>query len=189
MIQRSMTVPEFLENRSSLPDGGQWAELIRGVPVSLQPPDLEHGTIVLNLSKAFSSYVHSSFNGYACFDLGLHVEQAPDTVYFPAAVYFVSEPRFAEVDLEVTRSVPVLAVELATTSDRRSQISERVSAYQRHGVPVIWLIDPHFRTVHVCETGKIGTMRLEEPDTLSGSTTLPGFEVRVGDLFAPPDWV
>lgn len=188
MIQRSMTVQEFLESRNSLPDGGQWAELIRGVPISLQPPDLEHGTIVLNLSKAFSEYVHSSLNGYACFDLGLHVERSPDTVYFPPAVYFNSGPRFAEADQEVTRSVPVLAVELATTSDRRSQMSDRMGAYQRHGVPIIWLIDPHFRTVHVCESGKFGTMRLEESDRLTGGETLPGFDVPVASLFAVPEW-
>jgi len=188
MIQRSMTAAEFLQNRADLPDGGQWAELVRGVPVSLQPPDLEHGTIVLNLSKAFSSYVHSTLNGYACFDLGLHVEQAPDTVYFPAATFFNNEPRFAEADREIASVVPILVVELATTSDRRSQISERIGAYYQHGVPTVWLIDPHFQTVHLCEQGKFGNTRLEAADALPGGDVLPGFTLRVGDLFAPPAW-
>jgi len=189
MIHRSMTVEEFIQKRGELPDGGQWAELVRGVPVSLQPPDLEHGTIVLNFSKAFSKYVHSTLDGYACFDLGLQVERSPDTVYFPAVSYFRNGPRFAEVDREITGTVPILVVELATTSDRRSQISEKIGAYQQHGVPVVWLADPHLRTVHICETGKLGNLRLNDSDLLSGGDLLPGFEVPVSDLFEPPAWV
>jgi hypothetical protein len=81
MIKRIMTAENFADERSELPDAGQWAELIRGVPVTLAPPDIEHGTIVLNLSKAFSTYVHSGGPGYACFDLGLIVERRPDTSF------------------------------------------------------------------------------------------------------------
>ncbi|WP_437224708.1 Uma2 family endonuclease [Planctomicrobium sp. SH661] len=188
MIQRSMTAEEFVERRIELPDGGQWSELIRGVPVSLDPPDIDHGTIVLNLSKAFSSYVHATLNGYPCFDLGLQVERSPDTVYFPSVSYFLEGPRFAEADREVTKTVPALVVELATTKDRRNQVSERIHAYQRHGVQAVWLADPMMRTVHVCMRNRKGHDRLDESDRLSGGLILPGFEIQVADLFTPPDW-
>ena len=70
---RSMTAEEFMERLFEFPDAGQWSELEEGVVVHLQPPDIDHGTVVLNLSKAFSEYTHSTERGYACFDLGCAV--------------------------------------------------------------------------------------------------------------------
>lgn len=188
MIQRVMTAEEFVLHRGELPDAGQWAELVRGVPVTLTPPDIDHGTIVLNLSKAFSSYIHASFNGYACFDLGLKVEARPDTVFFPAVSFFTQGERFAEADKDFTESPPVLVVELMTTKDRRQNISERVNAYLGHGVTVIWLVDPQQRTVHVVLAGQAAPRRLSERESLAGEPVLQGFQMPVAELFAVPDW-
>lgn len=188
MIQRLLTAEEFADHRVELPDGGQWSELVRGAPVSLQPPDLEHGTIVLNLSKAFATYVQDTLNGYACFDLGLHVEQRPDTVFFPAACYFIDGPRFAESDRVYTATTPVLVVELLTSPDRRRHINERVGLYLQAGVSAVWLIDPQQRTVHVVRAGAIGALRLSESETLSGDPVLAGFQTAVGGLFIEPPW-
>ncbi|SFH67555.1 Uma2 family endonuclease [Planctomicrobium piriforme] len=188
MVQRVMTADDFVEQRSELPDAGQWAELIRGVPVAFPPPDLEHGNIVLNLSKAFSEYVHRTLIGYACFDLGLHVERRPDTVFFPAVSYFTSGERFSEMDKEVTESVPAIVIELLTTNERRRSISERTGVFQRHGVETIWLIDPSQRIAHVIRKGGAAPRRLSETDLLTGDNVLPGFSVEVGSLFAVPDW-
>ncbi|WP_437204420.1 Uma2 family endonuclease [Planctomicrobium sp. SH664] len=188
MIQRSMTAREFSEQRADLPDAGQWSELIRGVPVSLQPPDLDHGTIVLNLSKAFAGYVQSTLNGYPCFDLGLWVERQPDSIFFPAASYFLEGSRFAEADKEYTETVPALIVELLTTGDRRRNISERLSVYIKHGTRVVWLIDPQQQSVHVVIPREGKNQRLSAEDTLSGDPVLSGFSMPVAQLFAEPSW-
>lgn len=188
MIQRVMTAIEFSEQRSELPDAGQWAELVRGVPVVLQPPDLEHGNIVLNLSKSFSAYVHAEMYGYPCFDLGLLVETAPDTVLFPAVSYFTSGKRFSEADKDYTDSVPTIVVELATTNERRSNISERIGLYHASGVACVWIVDPHARTVHVARRRATGNLRITEFETLHGAPELKGFQVKVADLFVEPEW-
>lgn len=188
MLQRIMTAEEFSLQRSELPDAGQWSELIRGVPVSLQPPDLEHGTIVLNFSKAFSAYVHSELHGYPCFDLGLKLESRPDTVLFPAISYFTEGARFSEADNDYTESVPVIVVELATTNDRRTNINERVNLYHRHGVNAVWVVDPHARVVHQMRRLGSAAVRLSEKETLHGAPELLGFQIKVEALFAEPDW-
>lgn len=188
MIQRAMTAEQFSLQRSELPDAGQWAELVRGVPVTLQPPDLEHGTIVLNLSKIFSAYVHAELNGYPCFDLGLHLEKAPDTVLFPAVSYFVEGKRFAEADNDYTTTVPSVVVELATSSDRRSNIGERITLYHQSGVKAVWVVDPDQRTVHVIRKNALAHIRLEEDQTLDGSPELHGLKISVDQLFKEPDW-
>ncbi|HWL08944.1 MAG TPA: Uma2 family endonuclease [Planctomicrobium sp.] len=187
-MQRFMTAQQFIEDRSELPDAGQWAELVRGVPISLPPPDAEHGTVVLNLSKALSEYVHRTLHGYACFDLGLHVERQPDTILFPAVSYFTQGDRFAESDKEATDTVPGLVVELLTTNERRRNINERVGVYLRHGVRHLWLIDPEQQTVHVIRPGASSSQRLNVDDTLIGDSTLPEFKMEVHRLFALPDW-
>ncbi len=44
-----ITAEEFADTRYELPDGGRWSQLAGGVVVSLEPPDLSHGTAVMNL--------------------------------------------------------------------------------------------------------------------------------------------
>ena len=188
MIQRAMTAEEFSLQRSDLPDAGQWAELIRGVPVVLQPPDLEHGNLVLNFSKAFSAYVHAEEFGYPCFDLGLKLESAPDTILFPAISYFTEGERFSEMDKDYTEAVPTVVVELATTNDRRSNINERAALYHQMGTSAVWIVDPHARSIHVARKGATSPSRLTESDTLTGAPDLKGFQVAVEDLFAEPNW-
>jgi Uma2 family endonuclease len=188
MIQRVMTAEEFARDRAELPDAGQWSELVRGVPVSLSPPDVDHGTVILNLSKALAGYVHETLNGYPCFDLGLKVESRPDTVLFPAVSYFLQGDRFAEADKAYSDSVPALVVELLSTGERRRTLTERVSAYLRHGIRSLWLIDPSPRTVHIVMPGQAVPHRLSEAETLRGDPVLSGFHMRVRDLFTLPDW-
>ncbi|MGE4001440.1 MAG: Uma2 family endonuclease, partial [Planctomycetaceae bacterium] len=125
----SMTAGEFLECRYELPEAGQWSELEAGELVHLQPPDLDHGTVILNLSKAFAEHAQGTRQGYACFDLGLQLTSAPDTVRFPAACYFDAGPRFAESDRQITSTVPALVVELASTADRLRLQPERSHAF------------------------------------------------------------
>jgi Uma2 family endonuclease len=182
-----LTAEQFIEQRYELPDAGQWAELAQGVPVFLQPPDVDHGNVVLNLSKAFATHVQGAGEGYACFDLGLIVKRRPDTVRFPAASYFLTGPRFAEADKEVTDTAPALAIEMASTNDRRKDMTDRVLAYHDFGTPVVWVIDPRQRQVHVCVRGERPGV-LEDGETLSGDPTLRGFRISLADLFQAPLW-
>ncbi|WP_298866430.1 hypothetical protein, partial [uncultured Gimesia sp.] len=64
------TAEQLLETRLEQPEDGRWMELDRGKLINLDPPDVDHGTIVLNLSKMLSVYLHQVDRGYACFELG-----------------------------------------------------------------------------------------------------------------------
>lgn len=186
MIQVAMTVEQFLDQRGEMPEGGQWAELHSGVPVFLEPPDVDHGTVVLNLSKALSTYFHSVEAGYACFDLGLHVGRQPDSVYFPAVSVFLEGPRFAEADNAVTEIVPALVIEVLSTPDRQQGVEQRLNQYQTWGVPAVWLINQKARTVQLYD--ERGSRELNAEMLLDDITLLPGFRVPVIELFTIPDW-
>jgi Uma2 family endonuclease len=186
MIQIAMTVEQFLDQRGEMPEGGQWAELHAGVPVFLEPPDVDHGTVVLNLSKALATYFHQVNAGYACFDIGLHVDRQPDTVYFPAVSLFLTGPRFAEYDNAITVTVPALVIELLSTPDRKHGIEERFARLLHSGVPAIWAIDQKSQTVQcICrhEQRVLGTREI-----LENIPSLPGFQLPILELFTVPDW-
>lgn len=182
-----LTAEQFVAGRADLPDGGRWTELVAGRPVILSPPPLEHGTIVLNLSKALAAYTQQEQAGYACFDLGLIVSRDPDSTHFPAISYFTSGPMFAEADRGATETRPALVVEVASTNDRRRALDERISGWLDWGVRLVWVFDPTAKQVHVLEHGHAGR-RLDEHQTLFGGLILSGFRANVGDLFKEPGW-
>lgn len=183
----AMTAEEFLEQRFEFPEAGQWSELEAGQVAHLQPPDLDHGTVVLNLSKAFAEHLQSSQRGYACFDLGLQLTVDPDTVRFPAACVFVAGPRFAESDRDVTATVPGLVVELASTADRQRMQPLRSRQYLEWGVRTVWTINPQRQTVDVFQSGQT-TRTLASAEWLTDDEVLSEFRMRVDSLFAEPAW-
>jgi hypothetical protein len=65
MIQQPLTVDQFLDARYDLPDSGQWAELDAGRVTLFQPPDLDHGNTILNLSKAIAAWAAAAEGAYA----------------------------------------------------------------------------------------------------------------------------
>jgi Uma2 family endonuclease len=182
-----MTAEQFIAGRDGLADGGRWTELIAGRPVILSPPTIEHGTAILNLSKALAEYSQKEKAGYACFELGLAIASNPDTVHFPAICFFTTGTLFAEAEKLITEARPNLVVEVASTNDRRRGIDQRVTSWQEWGVRLVWVLDPHARQVHVFEKGRAG-QRLADHQTLFGGSTLSGFKTGIGDLFKEPGW-
>ncbi len=190
--QQRLSAEEFAEQKFDLGDGGRWVELVAGEVVSLDPPEAAHGTTVLNLSKALARYLVSSPNGYACFELGLLVARNPDTVRCPAMSYFVGADRFAQSDKTVTETKPALVVEIASSNARRRELSRRVEEYQGCGIELVWVIDPIEEQVHILHADR-QHIQLDADQTLSGilhasGEVLDGFEIRIRDLFAEPDW-
>jgi Uma2 family endonuclease len=182
-----MTAEEFVARREDLPDGGRWVELAAGKLITLSPPTVEHGTAVLNLSKGLARQTQTEQEGYACFELGLLLIRRPDTLLFPAISYFSGGPMFAESDKGVTESRPSLIVEVASTNDRRRGMEQRVAGWLNWGVPAVWVLDPQHKQVHVVEQGR-GGQRLAEHQELLGRNVLPGFQMRIAEIFQEPSW-
>ncbi|QDT95670.1 Uma2 family endonuclease [Gimesia aquarii] len=181
------TAEQFLEARLELPDAGRWTELDQGKIVTLDPPDIEHGTIVLNLSKVLSLYLHQVDQGYACFELGLLVNRGPDTVRFPPAAIFNSGNRFEETDKAISERKPTAIVEIASTNQRRQLMSDHVNDYVQWGVDLIWVIDPPKQEVLEYVAGSESQV-IDINGKMTGGTVLPGFAMKVQDLFAEPVW-
>jgi Uma2 family endonuclease len=182
-----LTVEEFYRCRDELPEGGRWCELVQGRVVEYSPPDPIHSGVVLNVAKQLGAYAMRSGNGYACFDLGLVLSRAPDTVRVANIAYFVSGPRFAHMDTAFSEAAPELVIKLASSTDRRESMSERVGECLVAGVQQIWVLDTKVRVARVYRPQ--GSQRtVPSHETLSGEDVLPGFACEVGPLFDVPEW-
>jgi len=182
-----ITAEQFIESRFDLPEAGQWAELEAGKVTILQPPDLDHGNAILNLSKAFADFIQKTELGYACFDLGMMIETAPDTVRFPAACYFLTGNRFEETDKPYTTKIPELVIELASTADRRTIIPKRMEDFLAWGASSVWAIDPQLQEIAVVSRNA-PAVTFGQKDILEQQSLLPSFKCSVEKLFAEPSW-
>ncbi|MFM7058718.1 MAG: Uma2 family endonuclease [Planctomycetota bacterium] len=185
-----LTASEFAMQRPDLPEAGRWHELHEGRLVLLSAPEEIHGTIVLNLSRMLAVWLQSQppdHRGYACHGLGLHVESAPDTLYFPAISLFLGNSSFLQADRMVASAVPDLVIDIASTNDRRSDMRRRTTACLQHGVPAVWVPDPFKKEIQVIRRGA-HTLALGHWQMLDGSPQLPGFSVPVEQVFAQPKW-
>ena len=179
-----LTVDQFEER---LAEGDRWIELIEGHLIRLNPPDEIHGDIVRNLSRPLAKIVKSLPDLCVCFELPIVISREPATVRCPAISCFQSANRFAETEKLLTDSRPGLVIEVASTSDRREGMSDRVSSYLDAGIAGVWVIDPVTRHVHQFVSGRGGTM-LKENELLDGAPLLPGLQLPVADLFRQPKW-
>jgi Uma2 family endonuclease len=77
---------------------------------------------------------------------------------------------------------PDLAVEVVSPSDAAEPLETKIDEYLRAGVRLVWVVYLPTRNVWVYRPD--GTAKLHRTDdTLTGEDVLPGFAVRVGELF------
>jgi Uma2 family endonuclease len=112
------------------------------------------------------------------FPRGADTDVTLDVVYAPAGVTARQSDGATRID-----GVPVLAVEILSPHDMLGEIDEKIDSCRDAGVPLLWVINPHWRTVKIYRQGaepELVNLRQE----LSGAPHLPGFRVRVAQLFA-----
>ncbi|HZT81879.1 MAG TPA: Uma2 family endonuclease, partial [Gemmataceae bacterium] len=83
------------------------------------------------------------------------------------------------------RVTPDLAVEVVSPNDLACEVEEKLLEYLNANVPLVWVVYPQSRTVHVYHPDGLGRL-LREQDELTGENILPGFRFPVRDLFVPP---
>ena len=66
-------------------------------------------------------------------------------------------------------------------SNKASDTHLKVMQLMKAGTRLVWLVYPESRSVEAHTSD--GAITLHESDTLSGGDVLPGFEMRVGDIF------
>ena len=177
---REMTV----EDLYVMPDDGLNYELQAGMLVSEPAPGFRHGHVVAAIAELLRAHVKPQRLGVVLAgDSGFILARKPDTVRGPD-VAFVSKERFERSGDTVKAFVgaPDLAVEVLSPSNTPLAMHAKVADYLAAGTRCVWVVDAEAQTVTVYRS-LLGPYRLGEDETLDGDDVVPGFRVRVGELF------
>ena len=160
-------------------------ELVEGVIIEMSKPTRIHGIVVGLLTAEIVFFVKRGNLGEVTVgDAGFVLERnrfGKDTVR-GLDIAFVSKSReLGAPDFTWYELGPDLAAEVISPSNKADDIHLKVMQLLEAGTRLVWLVYPETRTV-VAQTAA-GAVTLHEDDTLSGGDVLPGFEIRVGDIF------
>jgi Uma2 family endonuclease len=81
------------------------------------------------------------------------------------------------------RLVPNLAVEVLSRGNTVEEMQTKRMDYFLAGVELMWVVDPRSRTVEVW-TSQNSSVTLKDSQFLTGGSVLPGFRLKVKQLFA-----
>ena len=169
-----------LEQFEQLPDDGMRHELDEGELISMPPTLGLHGTVLTEMVFLLRSVVGRGRLGRVVTDAGYRLSE--NTVRAPD-VSFIRAERVITMDLKRRfEGAPDLAVEIISPSESARDIARKVGQYLRAGA-VVWVIYPEDRVVHIYESSKSWRI-LGSDDLLECPTLLPGFSVRVADIFS-----
>jgi Uma2 family endonuclease len=178
-----MTAEEFCEWVQRPENDNRWFELVRGEVIELPAPLKPHGVVCMNLAVRLWLHAQGQGKGYLTTnDSGVILERDPDTVRGPDVAYYEDALTFEELHPKYGEVPPRLAVEVLSSSDRYSRITEKIGDYLRNGVEMVWVVEPELRTVTVHRAAQPPRV-LREADELTGDEVLPGFRCPVADLF------
>ncbi len=184
VTQRLMTAEELW----GMPDiPGKQHELVRGKLIEVPTPGAIHNVIADSIHHLLRGFVTERRLGIVFGDnMGYVLHRGPDTVPIPD-VSFVAWEHVPETGIPEGSWLipPDLAVEVVSPSDRANDVYDKAREYVESGVRIVWVLWPKRRAVSV-HTRDEKTAELGPDDTLDGDDVLPGFSVRVGELFAMP---
>lgn len=181
----TLTLAEFL----ALPEDGEVErELIRG-EVRERPMTKRsrlHAKTQARLSKILGVWLDSlpvpKGELYAG-EVGCILRRDPASNVGIDVAYFSAETVAAQTDsTSMVEGVPVLAVEILSPSDKQEDIAEKVDLYLETGVALVWILDPHFKTV-VVHRGDVEPQLFNIKQSVRDVPQLPGLSLDVKDLF------
>lgn len=157
----------------ALPEEKPYLEYVDGVVLQKPMPTKAHRRIVQFVCYALETYIRSVGAGQAGPEQRSHLHanyRLPDVSYWAPGVSDDDD------------SVPTLAIEVRSPDQSVAELRAKCRAYIAAGASEVWLIDPRSQTVTVFDADRDG-------DPLPGtalltSANLPGFELKLAELFA-----
>ena len=175
--------PVTVEEFERLPDEPSRLELVRGQVVREPPAGFEHGSIAGLITLCLGTFVRQHALGKVVTgEPGFVLFDDPPTVRAPD-VAFVARDRLPADPRGFARLAPDLAVEIVSPSNTLCEIQDKVFDYLDAGTKVVWVVEPHGRTVTVYRSRD--EIRIVTSDQeIDGGEILPGFRAPVSEFFA-----
>jgi Uma2 family endonuclease len=162
-------------------DDSVQVELDEGELITMPPAGLEQADFENSIGSLLRIFVRKHrlgkvYSGDGGFRLRNDTVRAPD-------VAFVRQERVQTVHQRgFGTGAPDLAVEIFSPSDSVRQLMRKVKQYFAAGCHTVWIVYPDRREVNVLEAAGADRL-LQAGDLLEAPELLPGFSVRVAELF------
>ncbi|MCP5110649.1 MAG: Uma2 family endonuclease [bacterium] len=172
-----------LEQFEQLPEDDNFYELDRGELITLAPAGGMHGMVEDQVSRLLHKFLETKeLGGLLPSDTGFVLERDPAVVRCPDVAFLRTEKVEAIPEEGFIQGPPDLAVEIVSPSESATAVGRKIRQYLEAGCQTVWVVYRKTREVHVYEAGKTPRF-LSEEDSLEAQRLLPGFSVKVGDLF------
>jgi Uma2 family endonuclease len=158
-------------------------ELIDGVLVE-KAVGVAESVLAQRLSFQLQAFIMPRNLGWVAGE-GATLRILPGQVRLPD-VCFISLKQFPSGELPdapIPGIAPDLAVEVLSRSNTRGEMQRKLRDYFTAGVRLVWYIDPRVKTCRVY-TSPDECAALGAHDTLDGGDVLPGFTLKLAELFA-----
>ena len=160
-------------------------ELVEGEIVDMPLPNPIHAAILATLATKLNVFVTEGELGRVLVGDAPFVlkrdEEGRDTLRGLDIAYISGERLPGTLPRSPMHVAPDLAVEVISPSIKAEDIEKKIEQLLDAGTTMIWIVYPDLQriTVHTSD----GAIKLNEFDMLTGGDVLPGFEIRVSDIF------
>lgn len=183
-VEQTRFTPEDL---LKMPDG-KHSELVYGELVEKEM-SIESGWVTSQVATSLNTHVRAHKLGLVITEVGSDqcFPQDPGLVRRPDVAFF-RRGRLSGKQLHEGHCLiaPDLVVEVVSPNDLYYEIEHKVTEYLTAGVRLVWVFNPNERNVRVF--GREGSVEQRGmPDELDGGDVVPGFRVRLEELFPPAD--
>jgi Uma2 family endonuclease len=168
-----------------IPHDGWRSELVEGVLHRAPSTGFDHGSIAGRFGGLLFTHVHPQKMGRVlAAETGFLISTDPDTVLAPD-VAFVRKERLASFEPgrhAYFPGAPDFLVEVLSPSDTYSEVEKKVARWLAAGARIVVLADSPQSLLFVHRPGRPVEI-LSGNDTLDASDGVPGWKIRVGEIF------
>lgn len=187
-IKKRISYEEYLR----MPETNLRYEIVDGEMIMSPAPTSEHQWFIKNLIVKLDPFVNRKKLGVILpSPVDVLIRKSPLKTRQPDLLFLSAERtgitgRAQLRDMPIIEVPPDIVVEVLSPSDRRGVLRNKLQDYIKIGVRECWLISPEAETAEVLKLSPEGAKRIHlfgAGDTLR-SDALPGFKMKVDDIFA-----
>ncbi len=178
---KTYTVEEFWDYGHLPENAGLQLELVKGEIVEKNEATQLSSVIGGRIAYIFNQYVIPQDCGYITGPTAYYALSKKDFVCPDIA--YISKEKHPVLSGDFFQTSPELAIEIINKTTNAVQLKEKISAYSSGGVRVVWEVYPKLKSVNVMYYPARTGRTFKENDIIECSMILPGFEVKVSDIF------
>ncbi|MGH9946892.1 MAG: Uma2 family endonuclease [Pyrinomonadaceae bacterium] len=155
-----------------------------GELIIVPPTSLESGWKNSDLNTEVNNWARKDktgivFDSSSMYTMPNGAKRSPDVSWMTKEKWEAVSPSERQ---KFSRVVPDFVIELLSPTDKLADIQSKMEEYIENGVRLGWLIDPIEKMVHIYRGGGEVAI-LNDPETVSGEDVLPGFELKVREIW------